>query len=254
MFDERLVVNEQTKSNIIYDEHLARYEFARQFVSGKKVLDLACGTGYGAQLLAKAGAIVIAIDQDKQAIESAQQNFPHENITYLVDSAESLKTLEDNSIDIITSFETIEHLKNCEDYLKALTRVLRYDGIALISTPNKAFFNEKNHFHIKEFTKSELIALLGKYFANIKVLEQNNCICSYIMEKGQNEPFLANNHVITSNQPTQPLYFIAICSKDSKFSAKISNNIISLNPLALERWENNPGWKLVNKIYSIFKK
>jgi len=254
MFDERLIINEQTKANIIYDEHLVRYEFAKQFVSEKTVLDLACGTGYGSKLLADAGATkVIGVDVDSDVVKEASQKFGQDNIQYLEDSAEKLEKIADDSIDLVTSFETIEHLKNPEDYLKALTRVVRYDGMVLISTPNRAVFQEKNHFHYHEYTKTEFITLLSKYFANVRVLEQNNCIATYLGETSQNEPFLANNHVLISNQPSQPLYFVAVCSKDSGFSLKVSKNIISLNPLALERWENNPGWKIVNRLYRIFR-
>jgi 2-polyprenyl-3-methyl-5-hydroxy-6-metoxy-1,4-benzoquinol methylase len=254
MFDERLVVNQQTKENIIFDEHLVRYGFAKQFVAGKAVLDVACGSGYGTKILAEAGATtVLGVDIDPLAVADAQKHFGQQNIKYIADSAESLEKIADDSIDVAVSFETIEHLKNPEHYLKALTRVVRYDGMTIISTPNRLVFGQKNEFHVHEYTKTELETILGKYFAKVSILEQNNAIASYLLKPGQNEPFLANNELYISNQPSNPLYFVAVCSKNPDFSLNISKNIVSLNPVALERWQNNPGWKLVNKLYGIIR-
>ena len=75
-FDERLVPDDSAKQHIIYDEHLIRYELAKEFVKDKTVLDIACGSGYGTKILAEAGAREVeGIDISEEAIISARKNY-----------------------------------------------------------------------------------------------------------------------------------------------------------------------------------
>ncbi|MFH1413050.1 MAG: class I SAM-dependent methyltransferase [bacterium] len=241
-FDERLVVNDHAKQNLIYNEHLARYLLASQLVRGKKVLDIACGSGYGSKLLADAGAEkVLAIDISQEAIDLAKKNYPHDRIEYIIDSAEKLEKVQDKSIDIAVSFETIEHLQNYTDFLQALARVA---GTAVISTPNKSVFNEENPYHVKEFTKQEFESELKKYFQNVRILEQKNSLASHIMTNSQNQ-------LVRADENGKPLYFIAICSNHADIGL---NSVVSLNTKALERWQSNPGLRLINWIYKILAK
>lgn len=249
IFDERLNISDEIKQNIIYDEHLVRYEFAKRFVKGKKVLDIACGSGYGAKILAEAGAEeVIAIDINKEAVEAAKINYGHNNIEFLEGSAEEIK-LGDKSIDTIVSFETIEHLKNPEKYLSELKRVIKDSGLVFISTPNDAVFHTKNPFHFKEYNKNEFADLIKKYFKYYKIFDQANGIASYIKVDKQNE---AGKIFIAENK-NAPLYFIAVCSNKEIIDLP-KDNIVSVNPAALNNLYNNPGLKAVNKIYSLIIK
>ena len=69
VFDERLIPDNDSQTNIIYNEHLVRYQLAAKLARGKKVLDIACGSGYGANILAEAGAAqVIAVDISSEAV------------------------------------------------------------------------------------------------------------------------------------------------------------------------------------------
>jgi 2-polyprenyl-3-methyl-5-hydroxy-6-metoxy-1,4-benzoquinol methylase len=137
-------------------EHVARYSFAKHYVDGKIVADLGCGTGYGSNLIAFSGAKkVYGIDIDKKAIEYAQKNHSHENISYIQASAEKTK-LPDKSIDVAISFETIEHLEHPEKLLLEIKRILKPGGICILSTPNAQYSYGDNPYHLKEFTPSEL--------------------------------------------------------------------------------------------------
>jgi ubiquinone/menaquinone biosynthesis C-methylase UbiE len=249
IFDERLNVNPETKQFIIYDEHLVRYEFAKRFVKGKKVLDIACGSGYGAKILAEAGAEkVIAVDIDKEAVAAAKINYFHKNIEYLESSAEEIK-LADKSIDIIVSFETIEHLKNPERYLNELKRVVKDGGTVIISTPNDDVFHAKNPFHFKEYNKDEFGNLLKKYFRYCEIFDQANGIASYIKIDRQNK----NGKIFIAENKENPLYFIAVCSNGEIIDLP-KDNMASVNPAALHNLYNNPGLKAVNKVYSLIIK
>jgi 2-polyprenyl-3-methyl-5-hydroxy-6-metoxy-1,4-benzoquinol methylase len=143
-------------------DHQARYEFAKKFADRKRVLDVACGTGFGSKALAESGAEVVAIDIDEGAITYARENFAHEKVTYEVGDASDI-THEDESFDLVVSFETIEHLPEAlrAKYLRELGRVLRPDGKLILSTPNKPItspwsFKPSNKHHVKEFTRSSL--------------------------------------------------------------------------------------------------
>lgn len=245
-FVERLVVDEESRGTILYDEHIVRYEFAQQFVPGKTVLDIACGSGYGAAALLQAGAKkVIGIDADQEAIKEAQQQFQAADLEFMVGDATALP-LADNSVEVITSFETIEHIPNYEGYVSELVRVLTGEGVALISTPNRDVFGQKNPFHVKEFTKEEFVTTLKKYFQTVEILEQRNGLASIITTEDQ------QGKLLVQQAHSQPLYFIALCSK--QMLPVVRQGAVSVNVMALHRWESNPGWRMVNTIYSWLQK
>ncbi|MCK5416493.1 class I SAM-dependent methyltransferase [Candidatus Parcubacteria bacterium] len=245
-FDERFILDSNTRSNIIQDEHLVRYELAKQLIKGKKVIDVACGTGYGSNMLAKAGAErVIGVDISKEAVKIAQKRFQCENLEYILGNAEKINQ-KDNSFDVVISFETIEHLKNPENFLSEIKRILNDNGFTIISTPNVEVSGNKNPYHLKEYTRKEFQELLGKYFKNVNILEQENAMISMIKFSDNVATKLLTAKTI------QPLYFVAICSNDELPSLK--ENVLSVNYKALDNIYNNPGFKLMNVIYSFLIK
>lgn len=244
IFIERLVL-EDTKNNIIYNEHLIRYELAKRFAAGKRVLDIACGSGYGAKILAEAGAAeIIAADIDKKTLELAAKNYFHPSIKYLNCGAEKIE-LEDKTMDLAVSLETIEHLPNQDLFLTELRRVLKDDGLAIISTPNREVSKNKNPFHIKELNKEEFLAILNKYFSQVYLWEQTNGIATVIA--GQNETTGQGLISISAKHP--PEYFIALCSSSELPAGLEKNMIVSVNPAALAVIRNNPILKLADKFY-----
>lgn len=241
-YQERFVFSPQSASALIYDEHLVRYRLAATLAKDKRVLDLACGSGYGSELLAQAGASsVLAVDLDPAVIAAASIRYPRPNLSFVVDNAETLATIADDSIDLVVSFETIEHLPDYQAYLAALVRVLAPTGLALISTPNKAVFGQKNPFHVREFTRSEFNSELAAHFKHVKILDQVNGLSSVICASAE----------ILSELSTagETQYFVALCSNDTLPTDLTGQG--SVNPAALLRWQNNPGWKLVNMLYKL---
>jgi ubiquinone/menaquinone biosynthesis C-methylase UbiE len=238
-FDERFEFNQASQNQLIYDEHLVRYQLAQSLASGKRVLDVATGSGYGAKMLAEAGAVSVkAVDISQETIFKAKKNYNHKNIEFICDSAEGLSTIPNNSIDLVVSFETIEHLPNYNEYLKSLKRVLAPEGLVLISTPNKEVSKQKNPFHIKEFTRDELETILKQYFNKVRILNQYNGLASYIETGKETKGSLSSNG--------ETIYFVALCG--DKLPEEL-NGAASINPSALEHWQNNPGWKIVNWFY-----
>lgn len=166
-------------SSRLQNDHLERYQFVLNYTKNKKVLDIACGTGYGSHLVASNGAkFVYGKDIQEESIKYAKENFKKENLNFNICDATKLD-LGDNSIDVVISFETIEHIKidRVEIYLRELKRVLKDDGIIIISTPNKRVVSPfskkpKNIYHTKEYTIYELKCLLKNYFVIEEVYGQ----------------------------------------------------------------------------------
>lgn len=166
---ERLIIGNQecAENSDIYKEHVKRYEFALKFVENKKILDIACGSGYGSEMLARAGAQEVwAGDINEEAVKTAKEKYSYENLHFRVMDATELP-FDDNYFDLAVSFETIEHVENYIEFAKELKRVLKAEGKLILSTPNKRITKKlgiENKFHIKEFDKKELINLLKSDF------------------------------------------------------------------------------------------
>ena len=167
---ERVLPNDE-RTKFLFQEHTIRYLFASQFTTSKSVLDAACGSGYGSAILSKSGATkVVGIDNSSEAIEYCEKNYKKENLEFKKDNCEKI-TL-DTTFDVVVSFETIEHLKFQDNFLTEVKRVLKDDGIFIVSTPNTDTYPSDNPFHYKEFTESEFKLFLGKYFSNITIFYQ----------------------------------------------------------------------------------
>lgn len=148
-------------------EHLARYEWAAQFVKGKQVLDIACGAGLGSYILATTGKAKEAIgcDIDPDAIRYASFRRQNPNLIFKVANAEQFEVESD--LDVIISFETIEHLPNPELFLQRAKSCLKEDGYLLVSTPiNSKPVDESpsNHHHVREWGFCHFQDLISKYF------------------------------------------------------------------------------------------
>ena len=146
-----------------YSEHYLRYGLFREICAGKRVLDVACGAGYGSYLLASWGAQeVIAVDLSAEAITEARRVFGHDRITFIQGNVEELDKLVQGQFDLIVSFETIEHLKLPRLFLEHISHLRTAVGIVAISAPNDAGVlraGEPNRFHLHRFSFDEFRAL-----------------------------------------------------------------------------------------------
>ncbi len=172
-FTGERMVPEKADADVFW-EHVYRYRFACPHVRNKRVLDIACGEGYGSAALLNSGArSIIGVDISQEACDHARKKY---GIDARVGSAEEIP-LPDQSVDVIVSFETIEHVPNPKKFLDECLRVLVTDGKLIISTPDKNIYKivgeQNNPFHCSELTEAEFTAILRERFAHCQLFTQH---------------------------------------------------------------------------------
>ena len=166
---------------LIEAEHLARYWWAAALVSGKRVLDAGCGTAYGTEILARAGAAeVLGVDLDPGVVEAARPS-ALENVTLEVADVRALP-FEDGSFELAVCFEVIEHVEEPERVLDELRRVVRRDGLLLVSSPNRDVYPPGNPHHKHEFLPDELADALSGRFEHVRLVRQQDWLGSGILD------------------------------------------------------------------------
>lgn len=163
----------------LFNEHISRYAFATRLARHKRVLDIACGTGYGSAELAAVARSVVGVDRALDAVEYAQNRYQAPNLIYEVASAEQLP-YSDQSFDLITAFEVIEHLDEPNRLVSEAKRLLTPGGQFVVSTPNRLYYEETrrlsgpNPFHTREFEYEEFRAMLQECFPHVLLFVQNH--------------------------------------------------------------------------------
>jgi len=198
-------------------EHYHRYLLSKKFSVGKNVLDIACGEGYGSSQLAEVAASVVGVDISKEAVEHARACYPKDNLEFLQGSCSKIP-LPDDSVDVVVSFETIEHHNEHEDMMHEIKRVLNQEGVLIISSPDKKEYSDipqyKNEYHVKELYASEFARLLKNNFNNVMLLGQRiksgSLIAPYNSSLSSN--FFPFDEELNSSEIFVPLYLIAIAS------------------------------------------
>jgi len=149
--------------------HLSRYQFAREmFQEQWDCLDAACGSGYGAAFLAEKVRSVCGVDVNGNAVEFARAKYNGLNLTFRCSDLQCELPFPDESFDAITSFETLEHVEKQEQMLSEFRRVLKSNGILVISSPDRNVSQRiglDNRFHIAERSKREFVELLSRSFS-----------------------------------------------------------------------------------------
>lgn len=171
-------------------EHVHRYLFAVEYVKDKVVLDIACGEGYGADILGRVATRVYGVDIDKSVIEHASSNYPAENLEFKTGDCKNIP-LEDATVDVIISFETIEHHDYHEEMLSEFKRVMKDGGILIISSPDKLEYSDltgnSNPYHVKELYRAEFETLLDNYFSHHEILGQRVVYGSVLHNEGSSQ-------------------------------------------------------------------
>jgi SAM-dependent methyltransferase len=176
-----------------YPDHIQRYEFAMRFIPpGSRVLDAGCGAGFGAAYIADHGAgPVAAVDISNEALEIARRHFARKSVTWIQDDCHTLqKAAEFAPFDAVCNLENIEHLREPEKFLRRLTELLKPDGVFVTSTPNRLLMNKlrgedpdapsRNRYHCREYTSTELMDLLQKFFSQVRLAYQRPVLATRV--------------------------------------------------------------------------
>lgn len=207
-------------------EHWHRYAFARHYAAGKRVLDAACGEGYGTALLGTTAAEAAGVDIDPQAIAHAQATYGGARVRFVEGSCTRLP-LPDALFDVVVSFETIEHLEASDQprMLAEFARVLKPGGLLVISSPNKRLYSDEigfvNEFHRHELYRGDLSALLTPAFPAQRWFHQRVVPWSAIWsESGAEgagariEAWVGDVGQVLPYAPGEGMYFIVVAARE----------------------------------------
>lgn len=200
-------------------EHWHRYIKARELAVGKDVLDIASGEGYGSALLAEVANHVTGVDVAADAVAHAASRYVRGNLRYLEGDCAAIP-LPDHCVDLIVSFETIEHHDKHEQMMREFKRVLRPNGCLIISSPDRYFYSElpgySNPYHIKELYCDEFKQLLSAHFENTRYFGQRLVYGSVIFpEVGESVAVhdeMTADGIQSSAGLARPMYWIAVVS------------------------------------------
>jgi SAM-dependent methyltransferase len=207
----------------IWYEHWHRYVFARSLAQNKRVLDAACGEGYGSALLADVAASVVGADISDEAIAHARSRYSdRSNLRFQRVDATQLDAAPD-SFDLIVSFETLEHVAAQQELVAGFARALSDDGVLVISSPDKKTYSDdrgfSNEFHVRELYRDEFLDLLRPHFPHVRLYGQKLLFQSAIwnLDRPSTSAEVATsegeNQTPTAGLAYDPLYFIAACSR-----------------------------------------
>jgi SAM-dependent methyltransferase len=200
----------------LWNEHVARYWFAARMARGRRVLDAGCGSGYGADVLAREAREVLGIDISGDAINYARQHYRVANVRF-----ERASCLEipapDGSFDLVVAFEIIEHLADWRAFLREVRRVLAPAGQFLVSTPNQLYYAEAraalgpNPFHVHEFEYEEFQRELEAIFPHVALYLENHTDAMVFAKTGSEGA--AQSHIEEGGvNPQEAHFFMAVCS------------------------------------------
>ena len=210
---------ESFRGELVEAEHLVRYRWAASAVAGRDVLDAGCGEGYGSRLLAELGGArrCVGIDVDERTIAAARTAYGDLDALDFEPGDVTRLPFTDDSFDVVTCFETIEHVAAQREAVAELARVLRPGGLLLISSPNRGVYPPGNPFHERELTAAEFETLLQGSFAHVALMRQHNWIVSAVLD---DEAFAAGDAEggldmetgkLIGKRPGEELYTLAVC-------------------------------------------
>ena len=178
--EERVIPKKMHPENGLLIEHIARYKFASEYSEGR-ILDFACGVGYGAEVLLAMGEgikEIVGVDVDARSIEYARMNYDYPQTSFFVGQANDEQVIQNlGQFDTIISMETVEHIKDDYQFVINLNKLLKEDGTLVISTPFGQGREEEcsNPYHYRQYTEAEFRELLS-CFSEVELFCQRDDI------------------------------------------------------------------------------
>lgn len=206
---------QQCRDTYVLD-HYGRYCFAAPYVAGKRVLDVACGYGYGSHLLREAGAAsVVGVDISQDAIDYARGRYAAPGIEYVVGDASKLAEVVSGVFDVVVSFETLEHIREPDRFIQSLPALVHDESILFFSVPNEGGQPIDNPFHLHKFDQEQFEALLRKAFSIGAILPIYISVSAVVGEPGAERigPLSVTRGPIVQveSDVPKPSAFLAVC-------------------------------------------
>jgi SAM-dependent methyltransferase len=237
-------------------EHWHRYAFGRRFALGKRVLDAACGEGYGTAFLATVAANAIGVDIDIATIDHARATYGESARLRFIAASCTGFPLPSASIDLVVSFETIEHLSAEEQrqMLSEFARVLKPEGLLVLSSPNKKLYSDArnyvNPFHVQELDRDALAQLLARQFPAQRWFAQRLGYWSALWKQdGQDtgetlraEALLGDGAGVAPYPAPEAMYFVVVAARSDAALPQLDTELslfTDAGESALKRSEDN---------------
>jgi 2-polyprenyl-3-methyl-5-hydroxy-6-metoxy-1,4-benzoquinol methylase len=167
---ERIIPPQDGEVSFVFARHQFAYQFAKDHVKDKKVIDVGCGTGYGCKTLAENARYVVGVDHDLEALKYCERNFGARNIFFAQTEALSLGLAK--TFEAAVSFQVIEHVNDVAGFIGQLKSAVESGGTIFISTPNvpKRKQSRGNPFHQWEFDHVQFRRLISDQFSSFDIL------------------------------------------------------------------------------------
>jgi SAM-dependent methyltransferase len=160
--------------NYWFRRHLAVYEWIGARAIGRRVIDMACGEGYGSEVLSRSAASVVGVDANPDAHEHARLRYRRQNLRFERGLVETHG--EEGAYDAVVFLQTIEHVHDPVAVLEHFRALLASGGVAYVSTPNVLTLappgaaKSDNPWHLREYRAPEFDALCRTTFSDVRVL------------------------------------------------------------------------------------
>lgn len=216
-------------------ERVARYRWAAQIVSGRTVLDAGCGSGHGARILAEAGATTVtACDVDAAAAELARRQLPAPANATVADLTDL--PFDSAAFDVVVCFEVLEHLDAPEAAIAELRRVLRPDGLLLISTRGRAGPRPDDPGKGRALTLGDFDRLLRSQFPTVILHAQRSWLGSILepLRPGPDRDELLATRWQVEREPAPALFHAAVASAEPTVAPRAL--AVLADPFDLDRW------------------
>jgi SAM-dependent methyltransferase len=236
---ERLVPG-QVEPDLL-NEHLARYAFAARLARGKRILDIACGAGYGTAELARQARLTVGLDISQKAVSACAATYAGSACHFL--AADACHTpFVSSTFDLVVAFEVIEHLADFRALLEEARRLLAPGGQFVLSTPNRLYYASSrrltgpNPYHVHEFEYEEFRTLLASVFPSVTLFLQNHTQAILFQPaSGGGAPIAEAPADRPAPDPNTSHFFLAVCATAPQTGSPLYAYIPSTGNILAER-------------------
>ena len=165
VYTSEIASSELVSDNPVHQRLFFGYVSSEQYAKGN-LLEVGCGTGRGLDILVNSADHYTGIDKNEGLIKEHTEKYPNSKFSY--QSVPPFANIADNSMDTVITFHVIEHIKDDNEFVKEIKRVLKPGGTAIVTTPNVEMRLARNPWHIREYTRAGLKGLLEKHFDSVE--------------------------------------------------------------------------------------